>query len=150
MPKFLRVLAPTFVALAALATAGTAIADAGAIKHRQAVMKAVGGHTGAIASVVKGEVPYKEDVKGHAHALVELAKIAGKVFPKGSHDGDTGALPVIWEKPDAFKKSYGAFVAAAENMAKAAETGDMGQIGAALGGLGKSCKGCHDDFRKKK
>ena len=31
-------------------------------------MKAVGGHTGAIASVVKGEVPYKEDVKGHAHA----------------------------------------------------------------------------------
>jgi len=104
-------------------------------------MKAVGGHTGAIASVVKGEVAFKEDVKGHAHALVELAKIAGKVFPKGSHEGDTGALPVIWEKPDAFKKSYGAFVA---------DTGDMGQIGAALGGLGKSCKGCHDDFRKKK
>lgn len=150
MPKVFRVLAPSFVAVAAVVAAGAAVADAGAIKHRQAVMKAVGGHTGAIASVVKGEVPFKEDLEGHAHALVELAKISGKVFPEGSDKGDTEAVPAIWEKPDAFKESYDAFVAAAETMAKAAETGDMGQIGAALGGLGKSCKACHDDFRKKK
>ncbi len=28
------------------------------IKYRQAVMKAIGGHTGAIVAVVKGEVSY--------------------------------------------------------------------------------------------
>jgi cytochrome c556 len=39
------------------------------------------------------------------------------------------------------------FVAAANQMAVAAESGDMGQVGPAMQALGKSCKGCHDDYR---
>jgi cytochrome c556 len=94
-------------------------------------------------------VPFTDDLKVHTQALAELAIIAGHVFPEGSGTGETRALPAIWEKPDAFKKAYEAYQTAAANLAKTAET-DPKAVGAAVGALGKSCKGCHDDFRKEK
>ncbi len=39
------------------------------IKYRQAVMKAIGGHTGAIVGVVKGEVSYVGHVAAHARGI---------------------------------------------------------------------------------
>ena len=124
-------------------------ADEGAIAHRKAIMTAIVGHVKATAAIVKKQVPFTEDLKGHAHALYELAKINAKVFPQGSGSGDTGALPAIWEKPAEFKAAVKAFETAAGNLAKAADGGDMGTFMEAFGGLGKSCKGCHSEFRKK-
>jgi len=34
-------------------------------------------------------------------------------------------------------------------LAAAAKSGDEGAMKAAAGGVGKACKGCHDDFRAK-
>ncbi len=64
--------------LVGLAAAGAVQADEGMIEYRQSIYKAVGGYTGAIAGIVKGEVPFKDDVKGHAHALAELSAGAGR------------------------------------------------------------------------
>jgi cytochrome c556 len=136
------------VAIAA-GTAGPATADDGMIKYRQSVMKANGGHMGAIVTIIKGEVPFTDDLKVHTQALAELATIAGHVFPADSAKGDTQALPAIWEKPEEFKKAVMAFQTAADALAKAAET-DPKAVPAAVGALGKACKGCHDNFRKKK
>jgi cytochrome c556 len=141
-----RSLASAALAAVVLA-AGTAAADEGMIAYRQSVMKANGGHIGAVVTIIKGEVPFTDDLKVHTQALAELAIIAGHVFPEGS--GKTRALPAIWEKPDAFKKAYEAYQTAAANLAKTAET-DPKAVPAAVGALGKACKGCHDDFRKKK
>ena len=51
--------APAVVAavVATAILAGTAAADEGMIKYRQSVMQAVGGHTGAVVGILKGEVP---------------------------------------------------------------------------------------------
>ncbi|NCF28009.1 MAG: cytochrome c, partial [Gammaproteobacteria bacterium] len=58
----------------AIVTIGSAIAltagtipsvsadDEAAIKYRQAVMKAVGGHMGGAVAIIKGKVPYKVDL----------------------------------------------------------------------------------------
>jgi cytochrome c556 len=137
------------VVLGIVLAAGTAAADDGMIKYRQSVMKANGGHLGAVVGIVKGEVPFTDDLKVHTQALAELAKIAGHVFPEGSGTGDTRALPAIWEKPDEFKKAYMAYLTAAANLAKTAET-EPTAVPAAVGALGKACKGCHDNFQKKK
>ena len=51
--------------------AGTSLpapAGEGAIKYRQSVMKAVGGHMGAMATILKGQGGNKADLKAHAHA----------------------------------------------------------------------------------
>lgn len=134
-----------------MAFAHEAAADANAIKYRQSVMKAVGGHMTGMAAVIKGEVPHKGDLKGHAAGMAALAQMAGHVFPAGSDKGaDTTAKPEIWSKPAEFKKAMGAFQTAAANMNKAAQGTDSKAVGAAFAELGKSCKGCHDDFRAKK
>jgi cytochrome c556 len=36
------------------------------------------------------------------------------------------------------------------DLAAAGDSGDMAAIGAAAGGVGKACGGCHEPFRKKK
>jgi cytochrome c556 len=132
-----------------LPLASVATADEAKIKYRQSVMQAVGGHTSALAAIVKGEVPFSEEARPHALALDALAQGAGKIFTPESAKGETEALPAIWEKPDAFRKVLADFQAATAALAKAAEGGDLKAIGAALGPVGQACKACHDDFRSK-
>lgn len=134
-------------AAAAMALAAPAGADEAMIKYRQAVMQAIGGNTSGLAAVVKGDVPFADNVAIHTKAIGELAPVAAKVFPKDSASGPTEALPAIWEKPDQFAKAMAAFQTAAATVAKAGN--DRAAAGAALGDLAKACKNCHDDFKKK-
>jgi cytochrome c556 len=69
------------------------------IAYRQATMKAIGGHMGALGAFAKGEVDFVQDVGGHAHAINEMSKGLARLFPKGSgkEAGETRALPKIWE-----------------------------------------------------
>ena len=131
-------------------TVAAAVADEGAIKYRQSIMKANGAHLGAIVAILKGEVAFTEDLKAHAHAVAELSKIVPKLFPAGSDVGDTRALPAIWEKPEEFKKVLNAFRTEAAKLAKDAESGDMQAIGAQVGALGNACGACHKRFREKR
>lgn len=151
--SFYKVLIGTATALAVISGATIASAGEDEIKYRKAVMKAVGGHMGAIATILKTNAGDPKDLAAHANAMVSLAKISANAFPENSGplDGKTEALPAVWDKPDEFKKVTAAFIAEAEKVAAAAKTGDKGAVGAALGGLGKNgCKACHDGFREKK
>jgi cytochrome c556 len=142
------------LALGLIAVTGTSVwADAGDIGYRQKVMKAVGGHMGAMASILKGQGGSMKDIAVHAGAMAELARISQSVFPDDSTsmEGKTQALDAIWDKPDAFAKVNKAFQMEAEKLAKLAKGGDKGAIAAQLGALGKNgCKACHTDFREKK
>jgi cytochrome c556 len=129
--------------------ASTAMANDAAIAYRKAVFSALGGHTSALAAIVKGEVPHSSDAKAHAKAIGMTAPMVKHIFPEGSGKGDTGALPAIWEKPEAFAKVQENFQVAAAQLAAAADGDDMKAMAAAVGNLGKACKACHDDFRKK-
>lgn len=147
-------LARTFVAALTVSvvavTAGSALSDEGMIKYRQAIYKSIGGHMGALAGIVRGQVPFTDDVVPHAQAMNELAQMTANVFPEGSDKGaPTEALPVIWEKPDAFAKRVEEFQAAAAALAEVAASDPKG-VAPAVSALGKTCKACHDDFRQKK
>ena len=123
------------------------------IKYRQAVMKAIGGHIGAIAGVVKGEVSYTGDVAAHARGIQEMSQLVSKLFPKGTDSGmhkNTRALPAIWQDWDKFGAAVKAFQDASANLVKIAEAGDPAAFGGGLQGLGKSCGGCHKPFRAEK
>ena len=122
------------------------------IKYRQTVMKAVGAHMGAIASVVKGEVSFTDDVAAHASSMNAMSKLVTAIFPEGTDNGkfETRALPKIWEDWAGFEKAAMDFDAASANLAKVAAGGDMNAIRAAFGNLGKSCGGCHKPFRQPK
>ncbi|MEM9531088.1 MAG: cytochrome c [Pseudomonadota bacterium] len=50
--------------------------------------------------------------------------------------------------PDLFAEKTAAFVSAAESFAAIAQAGDQATISAAFGDVGKTCGGCHDEFRE--
>ena len=119
------------------------------IKYRQAMMKAIGGHTGAASQIVRGKVNPEGALQMHANALAELSKDISSLFPEGSDFGETKAKEEIWSDWAKFEKAADETRTATTVFAEAVTSGDADKIGAAFKGVGDSCKGCHKDFRQK-
>ena len=67
------------------------------ISYRKNVMKAVGGHTGALFTIVKGGLgDYKDQMLYHAKALHESARSIPAIYPEGTEKGKTRAKAEIW------------------------------------------------------
>lgn len=132
-----------------LVTASASADDEAVFKYRKGVMKAIGGQMASIGASMKGQV-FTENLATHATAMAAMAEIAPVLFPKGSGVAKSEALPAIWEKPAEFKARMDDFVSAARDFEKLAKAGDMSGIVGGVKNLGKSCKGCHDDFREEK
>lgn len=125
---------------------GTVVADPEAeAKYRHDVMEAIGGHMSSMGVILRNGI-HGEDLLAHAEAISAMAKIAPNIFPEGSKTAESDALDAIWEDPEGFNEALEKFGEAADGMAVAAKTGDMGKIGAAIKALGGSCKGCHDNY----
>ncbi len=123
------------------------------IKYRQSVMKAIGGHMGAIVGVVKGEVSYIDQVAAHAQGINAMSKLLSGLFPEGTSQFDfasTRALPEIWDDFSKFEAAAKALEVESAKMIEVAASGDLGAIGAQLQNVGKACGGCHKPFRQKK
>lgn len=123
------------------------------IKYRQSVMKAMSGHTGAIAGVVKGEVSYVDHVAAHARGVNAMSKLIVGLFPKGTGQMDsanTRALPEIWDDFSKFEAAAKALETQSAKMIEVAESGDVAAIGGQLQNMGKACGGCHKPFRQEK
>jgi cytochrome c556 len=142
--------------LAAIAGAGVALPAAAqfakpedAIKYRKAAFTVMAAHFGRVAAMANGRIPF--DAKAAADNA-EIATIASKLpyagFVEGTDKGETKAEPKIWTEMDKFK---GAASKMQDEMAKlnvAAKSGNLDAIKAAVGETGKSCKACHDVYRK--
>jgi cytochrome c556 len=120
------------------------------IKYRKDVMSALGAHTGAASLIIRGRVDYGPQLIDHARSLALTTPLIEDVFPPDSELGDTDAKAAVWQKPEEFKKHAMAAQEAAAAFLKAAEAGDKAEIGKKFMAMGKACKGCHDEFRKKK
>ena len=138
-------------ALAAVSFTAPAFADGeGEIKYRKAVMSSIGGHMKGIVGILKNQTANKAHLATHTAGMAELARITSSIFPEGSDFGETEALPAVWDKPADFAKAVKMFQDSADALNLAAKSGDMALVGQAFGGLGKSCKNCHENFREKK
>ena len=147
MPRFARVLLPSLLALfsAPVVTADTA---ENAIKYRKFNMSAMAAHTGALSLAGFGRVEHADHAPLHAKALADLVRQMRVLFPEGSGEGDTDALPLIWEEPEAFAEAVDAAEAAAGQLETAAATGDRAAVARGFKAVGESCKGCHDRYRR--
>ena len=143
------------VALSAvLACAPLAADDLDHIKYRQQMMQAVGGHTAAISTIVRGKLPLMEHVAEHADQLADLAEMIPASFKSEVADGPTDAKPEIWSSMADFNKLAETMRVASEALAEAADTaadtGDRKAVALAMRDLGKSCGACHQPYRKPK
>lgn len=143
-------LAATAIAVTMVAAGAISVAQStgeGMINYRKAVMSAQGGHMGAIARIVRGEVELTDQLAAHAQALNDLAHMIPDAFAEPGSDAETRALPLIWEDHDGFLAAAEALQTATAEFASAAESGDLAAAGAALGPVGQACQTCHETYR---
>ena len=146
MKKFLLLITSALLAISAGAHASE---PENYIKYRQAMMKAIGGHMGAASQIVRGKVAPEGDLLMHALALAELNRNLTRLFPEGSDFGETKAKEEIWDQWAKFEQASADAKKATADFAAAAGGGEPRQIANAFKAVGKSCKGCHKDFRQK-
>lgn len=130
-----------------------------AIRARQSIMRVVALNFGPIAQMAQGKIAFNKALfTTNALRLESVwAMDVSRYFPAGSDKpvegskiaGFTHAKPEIWLETDKFKKAENRLTQAIDKLAAAARSGDEGAMKAAAGGVGKACKGCHDDFRAK-
>ncbi len=123
------------------------------IKYRQAVMKAIGGHTAAIVGVLTGEVSFMSHIAAHARSINEMSKFIPGIFPGGSGQDaypNTRALPTIWNDWAKFEAAAKAVQAESAKLAEVAQGSDLRAIGAQVQNLAKACGSCHKSFRAKR
>ncbi len=127
---------------------GLATATADPIAERKALMKSVGGATGASAKMVKGQMDFDQAAAQKAMETMHMAALQfGELFPEGSETGgETTASPNIWSDRDGFNAKLAKFIAdtgaAAENPAA-----DLDSFKAQFGQVAGNCKACHVGYR---
>ena len=128
----------------------SSLADSkGIIKYRQNVMKSTAGHMGAIVDILKNGLSLKAHVSDHARSMLQNSRMTLSMFPKGSGKGRTKAKLAIWENWSKFESAVKDFERESAKLAKVAESGDMEALAKQVRATGKTCGGCHRNFRKR-
>lgn len=147
--------AKMFLAAMAMSISGLAFAHSGAdgvVKDRMDMMGEVAKSMKIIGKMIKGEVTYDAasakaaalEIFGHMSHMTEM-------FPEGSTEKPSEALPVIWENWDEFVALSDKLKTDAKQLAEVAESASSADaIKAQFGLVGKSCGTCHEKFRLKK
>jgi cytochrome c556 len=146
-------LALAAVAAATLATALPAAAQfqkpEDAIKYRKGAFTVMASHFGRIAAMAQGKAPFDAGAAAaNAEIVATLAKLPFTAFGEGTGSGDTRAKPEVWSEADKYKAAAQKMQDEVVKLNAAAKSGSLDQIKAAVGETGKSCKACHDNFRK--
>lgn len=157
MSKQLKKLIAPVLVVGALAAAATAIAQQAPkpeqlIKWRQSVYQVLAWNTGRVKANVDGQYNKEEVIKA-ANTIAALANSGlGALYAPGTETGkgwhDTAVKPELFTDKKAGDDA-GNFNKEANELAKVAATGDVAAVKVQLGKLQGTCKGCHDDFRKK-
>lgn len=139
----------TSIALAAVSASAVTVADKDAIKFRQSAFFLMSNLFGEINGMAQGRIPMNEAaLKERAATLNALVALPFHAFPEGSDKGQTKAKPEIWMEGDKFKKAISDSQTAIGKLNTAMAAGQFKDLKALAADVGRTCKGCHDQFRQ--
>ena len=122
------------------------------VKQRQSAMTLQGKYFGPMAGMAQGKVPYNADTVAMNTAFLDaLSRMPWDGFAESTKDTTvkTAALPAIWSEPAKFKEAQDNFQKAVQALVAVSRGGDEAAQKAAIGGVGKTCGACHQNFREK-
>ncbi len=123
------------------------------VKQRQSAMTLQGKYFGPMAGMAQGKVPYNADVVARNAAYLDvLDKMPWDGFAESTKDlkdVKTAALPAIWNEPAKFKEAQERLQSEVSKLVSVSKSGDEAAVKAQIGAVGKSCGGCHENFRQK-
>lgn len=120
------------------------------VKQRQSAMTLIGKYWGPIGGMASGKAPYNAQVvTRNAGYLEVLSVMPWDGFVESTKDEKSRALPAVWSENAKFKEGAEALQRAVANLAKVSKGGDEGAVKGALAEVGKTCSGCHENYRAK-
>jgi cytochrome c556 len=120
-----------------------------AVKYRKAALTVLGNHFGRLGAMANGRAPFDAKVAAaDADVVALVSHLPWTAFGAGTDKGDTRAKPEIWKEQAKFNDGADKMQAEVAKLAAAAKTGNLDNLKAAFGPAARTCKACHDDFRK--
>lgn len=121
------------------------------VKQRQAAMTLVGKYWGPLGGMAQGKVPYNAGTVARNAAFLEaLSKMPWDGFAASTKDVESRALPAVFSQPDKFKAAAESMESEIAKLVTTVKGGDEAAIKGQLKAVGKTCGGCHNDFREKR
>ncbi|WP_413698743.1 c-type cytochrome [Psychromonas sp. KJ10-10] len=121
-----------------------------ATELRQSIFSLISSNMGSLGAMAKGQIPVDATVvEKNALRINQLSLMLGDYFKTdtSSFNVTTDAKNSIWTEQDKFATNIENLTSASSALMVAAQSKDEGAIKKAIGGVGKTCGGCHDDFR---
>ncbi|QYJ80540.1 c-type cytochrome [Shewanella acanthi] len=120
-----------------------------AIEYRQSAFSLLAYNFGDMGAMMKGKKPFDAATFAmRATNVAALSHIPFEGFIDGSDKGETEALAKIWQDRADFDAKMKTFQENAAILATVAQKGDQAELKQAFMNTGKSCKGCHDVYKK--
>jgi len=121
-----------------------------AIKYRQSALFVMQQNFSRVAAMASGKAPFDAKVAADSAAVAEfVAKLPWVGFAEGTDKGrDNRAKAEIWSDKAKFNEYAEKMQTEIGKLNVAAKSGKIDSIKQAVGGVGGSCKTCHDAFRK--
>ena len=121
-----------------------------AINYRKSVMTVMAHQFGLMAAVIKGQKPYdKAEFEKNAQLVHTLSTLPWEAFlMRGTEKIDTGLKSLPLKDESNFKSHAEALEKETAKLAELAGSGDLSSIKSQFGAVGKTCKNCHDRYRK--
>ena len=125
----------------------------GVVRERMEHMRSVKAAMKELASIFKGKVAYDADtvLRNALQLSAKGGEAMTQLFPEGSIEGPSEALPVIWTDWERFTAGARELEVSAALLAEAAANprdGTAKDPVKAFSRVAGTCRGCHEDFRK--
>ncbi|HKF10415.1 MAG TPA: cytochrome c [Xanthobacteraceae bacterium] len=137
------------LAAAVLAFGTTALlAQNDPIAARKALMKTNGIQERIVIDMAQAKRPFDlEEAKKALATFAEAGEKAPALFPDESKDGDTAALPAVWENKADFTARFAKLASVSKVAAEAIK--DLDSFKVQLTEVRQNCIGCHRTYRKR-
>ena len=123
-----------------------------AIKYRQSAFTVMSSHLGRVGAMAAGRTPFDAKAAADNTAIVlAMSKLPFVAFAPGTDKGlPNRAKPEVWSDSVKYTSLVEKMQAEVTKLDAAAKSGSLDAIKGAMGGVGASCKACHDDYRAEK
>jgi len=118
---------------------------------RQSIFSLLGSNMGPLGAMAKGKMEFDtKAIEKHALRINQLSLMIADytATDTSKFSVNTEALNKIWTEKAEFAKRITALTDASATLQKIVLSGDEAAIKKAIGGVGQSCGGCHDNFKK--
>ena len=143
------------VTIAALLTAGTAVAQGQpskgeqALKYRKAVYQAIAWNFGPMSQMAQGKIPYDaKEFELRAGRVAALAPMLSESYSAESRTvTGSKAKPELWTQRADFDAKMNDLVERSAALATVAKSGDAAKSKQAFLDTAATCKACHDKYK---